>query len=136
MIVVDTNVMVQLVAGGDHHDTVATLLLRDAAWSAPPILTSELRNVVVGLVRRGEVTQGQATAMTDDASAVLGDRVAAVSSRQTIAVALKCGLTAHDAEFVVLARSLRVPLATLDRAILSAAPDVAVQPSVLTERLA
>jgi len=136
VIVVDTNVMVQLVAGGDQHDTAATLLLRDPVWSAPPILMSELRNVLVGLVRRGEITEGQATAMTHDASAILGDRVAAVSGRQTIAAALECGLTAYDAEFVVLARSLRVPLATLDRAILSGAPDVAVPAPVLTERLA
>lgn len=135
MIVVDTNVMVQLVAAGDETVAAVQLYRRDSAWSAPPILMSELRNVLVGLVRRGAITEEQAKAMTDDASAILGDRVAAVSGRQTIAAALECGLTAYDAEFVVLARGLRVPLATLDRAILSGAPDVAVSPAILAARL-
>ena len=135
MIVVDTNVMVQLVAGGDEHVAAARLLRRDAVWSAPPILMSELRNALLGFVRRGAITQEQAAAMTDDASAVLCGRVAGVSGRQTIAAALKCGLSAYDAEFVVLARRLRVPLATLDQAILSGAPDVAAPPAVLAERL-
>ena len=98
MIVVDTNVMVQLVAGGNQHDAAARLLRRDA-------------------------------------SAILGDRIASVSGRDTIAAALEYGLTAHDAEFVVLARMLEVPLATLDRAILDGAPDPAVSGGVLAEQL-
>lgn len=135
MIVVDTNVVVQFVAAGDETIAAARLYRGDSAWSAPPILMSELRNVLVGLVRRGEITEGHAEAMNDDASAIIGDRIVAVSGRQTIAAALECSLTGCDAEFVVLARRLRVPLATLDRAVLSGAPDVAVPPAVLAERL-
>lgn len=135
MIVVDTNVVVQLVAVGDEHVAAATLLRRDSAWSAPPILMSELRNVLVGFVRRGALTQEQAAAMTEDASAILGGRIAGVSGRQIVAAALECGLTAYDAEFVVLARRLGVPLATLDGEILKGAPDVAVSPVTLAERL-
>ena len=133
MIVVDTNVVVQLVAVGDEYAAAATLLRRDSAWSAPPILISELRNVLVGFVRRGALTQEQAAAMTEDASAILGGRIAGASGRQVIAAALECGLTAYDAEFVVLARRLRVPLATLDGGILKGAPDVAVSLSALAE---
>lgn len=128
--------MVQLVAVGDEYAAAAELLRKDAAWSAPPTLMSELRNVLVGFVRRGAITEGQANAMAEDASGILGERIAGVSGRQSIAAALECGLTAYDSEFVVLARSLGVPLATLDRAILSRAPDVAVPARVLAERLA
>ena len=135
MIVVDTNVVVQLVAGGDQYIATARLLRRDAMWSAPPILMSELRNVLLGFVRRGAITEEQAAAMIEDAAGILGGRIAGISGPQTIATALECGLTAYDAEFVVLARMLRVPLATLDQAILSGAPDVAVPPTVLVERL-
>ena len=45
---------------------------------------------------------------------------------RVIETALECGLTAYDAEFVVLARTLGVPLATSDREILEGAPDVAL----------
>ena len=57
--------------------------------------------------------------------AMLGDRVADVPHDRVIDTALECGLTAYDAEFVVLARTLGVPLATSDREILEGAPDVA-----------
>ena len=72
------------------------------------------------------MTPEQAKALSDDASLVLGDRIAGVSGPLVIDTALECGLTAYDAEFVALARTLDVPLATLDYAILQGAADVAV----------
>ena len=48
MIVVDTNVMVKLVVGGADGAEAARLYERDQEWAAPPILISELRNVLVG----------------------------------------------------------------------------------------
>ena len=104
----------------------ARLFERDSEWAAPAILMSELRNVLLGYVRRGILSPAQAKAMSDDAAMNLGDRVMAVSSVQVIDVALECRLTAYDAEFVVLARTLGVPLVTLDGAILRGAADVAV----------
>jgi len=62
------------------------------------------------------------------ASEVLENRILSVDSSQVIDVALECGLTAYDAEFVSLARTLNVPLATLDNGILRGAPDVAALP--------
>jgi len=135
VIVVDTNVVVQLLFGGAQRLALQKLRARDPEWSAPAILLSELRNVLVGHVRRGTITERRAVDMTEDASNLLAGRIGGVSPRETIAVALECQLSAYDAEFVVLARRLHVPLATLDRAILGGAPDVAVPPAVLAERL-
>ena len=125
MIVVDTNVMIRLVVGGQDGADAARLLDRDAEWAGPGILMSELRNMLVGFTRRGALTPDQAKTMTDDAALVLGERIAQAASSQVIDIALECGLTAYDAEFVALARALGVPLATLDNAILQGAPDVA-----------
>ena len=127
VIVVHTNVMVRLVVGGPDGASAAWLFLRDPEWAAPPLLMSELRNVLLGFVRRGWVTADQAKAMCDDAAAVLGPRVVSVPSDRVIEAALECGLTAHDAEFVVVARELGVRLATADRGILGGARDVAVE---------
>ncbi len=131
MIVVDTNVMVKLVVGGADGAEAARLYERDEEWAAPGILLSELRNVLVGYVRRGAMSRRRAVATVHDAELVLGDRVANVPGRQVVETALVCGLSAYDAEFVVLARSLGVPLATLDRAILRSAADVAAPPATL-----
>lgn len=86
----------------------------------------ELRNVLLGFVRRGAITPNQAKAMCDDDAAVLGNRVARTADAQVIDLALDCGLTAYDAEFVAFTRALGVPLVTLDSAILRGAPDIAV----------
>ena len=127
MIVVHTNVMVRLVVGGPGAASAAWLFLRDPEWAAPPLLMSELRNVLLGFVRRGWVTADQAGAMCDDAAAVLGPRVVSVPADRVIEAALECGLTAQDAEFVVAARELGFRLATADKGILGGARDVAVE---------
>ena len=126
MIVVDTNVMVRLVVGGEQAAGAVRLLREDSEWAAPGILISELHNVLLGFVRRDAITSDQALAMSDDARSVLGDRIAGTPGSLVIATALKCGLSAYDAEFVVLARMLGVPLMTPDKAILESAGDVAV----------
>ena len=126
MIVVDTNVMTHLLMGGEGSADAALLFEQDPEWAAPVILMSELRNVLLGFVRQGALVSDQAKAMSDDAAEILGDRIATVTSAQVFDVALECGLTAYDAEFVVMARTLGVRLVTLDGAILRGAADVAV----------
>ncbi len=126
MIVVDTNVLVYLLTGSGPWERAVRFLSEDPEWAAPPILLSEIRNVLVGLVRRGVLQDGDAQDICREAEALLGDRVVNVSSGPIIQVALDGGLSAYDAEFVVLARQLGIPLVTADRAILDGAPDVAV----------
>lgn len=126
MIVVDTNVMVHLVTGSpEYGDRAAALLRSDPEWMAPPILLSELRNVLIGFVRRGWVELADAMAMHDDAVALLGDRVTAVNGAAVLESAASLGLSAYDAEFVVTAEALRCRLHSLDSAILAAAPEIA-----------
>ena len=68
----------------------------------------------------------RADALNPDAAEVLGDRLFTVPSTDVLDTALDCGLSAYDAEFVVLARQFDVPLVTADREILRSATDVAV----------
>ncbi len=126
MIVVDTNVMVHLVTRSAEYGEKASALLRsDPEWAAPPILLSELRNVVIGFVRRDWVEMTQAVAMHDDAVALLGDRITTVDGGEVLDVAASLGLSAYDAEFIVAAEALRCELYSLDQEILSAAPELA-----------
>ena len=126
MIVVDTNVFVRLTVGRDAGGDAALLHQLDPEWAAPPILMSELRNVLLGYIRRGDIDRDRAMATCDEAVRVLGDRIDGVPHDRVIETALECGLSAYDAEFVVLARTLGALLATSDREILEGAPDVAV----------
>ena len=134
MIVADTNVVLQFVVGDDGSDDAALLYSEDPVWAAPTILVSELRNVLLGFVRRGTLGPDHVKSMCDDAARMLGDRIDDVPHDRVIDTALECGLTAYDAEFVVLARTLGVHLATSDREILAGAPDVAVSVREAIER--
>jgi len=125
MIVVDTNVMVYLLTGSGPGEAAADLLMRDPEWAAPPILLSELRNVAAGLVRAGRIEPPDAVGICHDGEVILGDRIASVPSDEVLEVALERDLSAYDAEFVVLARQLGVPLVTGDRGILEAEPNLA-----------
>ena len=126
MIVVDTNVMVRFVMVEEAAVDVVRLRERDREWAAPSILVSELRNALLGYVRRGDLTSEQAKAMHDEAAIALGGRVYEAPGDVVLDTALECGLTAYDAEFVTLARALGVGLVTMDAAVLRGAPDVAV----------
>ena len=125
MIVVDTNVVLRLLMGGEDGEAAARLHERDEEWAAPNILPSELRNALLGYVRRRGLSSEEAKALVAYAAVVLADRTFDMTDAPVIDTALECGLTAYDAEFVALARALGVGLVTMDAAILRGAPDVA-----------
>ncbi|MBT7126056.1 MAG: type II toxin-antitoxin system VapC family toxin [Gemmatimonadales bacterium] len=111
---------------GSERSSARGLRVRRCEAPAPAILLSELRNVLVGSVRGGLLDADDALGMLDDAGRILADRVAAVDGAAVFRSALDLGLSAYDAEFVVLARALGAPLVTEDHQILEAAPGVAV----------
>ena len=121
MIVVDTGVMLRLVVGGRAGADAARLFRQDPEWAAPANLITELRTVLLGLVRDRSITADQAKAMCDDAAVVLGPRIVTVPSHRVVDTAVGCGLTAAEAECVVAARELGVKLATGDRGVLRGA---------------
>ena len=126
MIVVDTNILVNYLW---RQDDAVRVRRRDSQWAAPLIAVSELRNALLGFVRRGLATADEAKRMNAEALSLLGGRIHPVDGAGVLDAALECGLTAYDAEFVVCARTLGAPLVTLDGAVLRGAPDAAVSPS-------
>ena len=126
MIVVDTNVVLRFLMGGEDGEAAARLHERDEEWAAPTILPSELRNALLGYVRRSVLSSEEANALAAYVAVTLADRIFDMTDAPVIDTALECGLTAYDAEFVALARALGVGLVTMDAAILRGAPDVAV----------
>ena len=130
MIVVDTNILASFATNGEIG---ARVRQRDSEWAAPLIAVSELRNTLLGFIRRDGMPLNEALEANADTLAVLGSRIQAVDGAAVLETALECGLTAYDAEFVVCARALGVTLVTLDREILQGAPDVAVPPSAFAQ---
>ena len=129
MIVVDTQLPLQLTVDTDDSELARLVFERDPIWTAPQLWRSEYRNAILGYVRRGHLTLDEALACDLRAAVVLAGHKHAIDSAVVLRTALASKLTAYDAEFVVVARALGVKLVTFDKQILAHCPDVAVHPA-------
>ncbi len=134
MIVVDTNLVAYLLISGPHTALAERVLARDPEWAAPLLLHSELRNVLARRVRGGDAPLHAAVEAAVSAEELLEEREFQPNGAHVLRLAAASGCTAYDCEFIAVARDLAVPLVTLDRELLSAFPDVAVDPDAFLTR--
>lgn len=128
MIVVDTNLIAYLFVNGEHSGLAEKVLLKDSRWAAPLLWRSELRSVLVKCVRAGYVELNDAFRIMTEAESLMSEGEYAVTSGDVLSLAASTACSAYDAEFVVLARDLGVPLITTDKLLLESFPETAVSP--------
>ena len=124
----DTNLLVYLYVAGQRTRQAEAVLRRDPTWVAPLLWRSEFRNTLVGLVRRRALVLEDAMRVAVEAERVMRGREYSVATDEVLRLADRSGCSAYDCEFVALAEDLRVPLVTVDRAVLRAFSAVAVTP--------
>ncbi len=122
MIVVDTNVIAYLLLPGDQTGAAREALARDAAWAAPILWRSELRNVLRGYMRQRHLALAKAREVQAAAEALMTGREYQVESPVVLELAATSGRSAYDCEFVALARALEVRLVTSDQEVLVSFP--------------
>lgn len=125
MIVVDANAIVPLVRESSFTPLARALYAADPNWMVPPLWQSEVLNALLNEVRAGNVRLEGAMQAADMAVRLLRDGVRDVPPSAILTVAHASGLTAYDATYVVLARSLGLLLITEDKKILRSCPDIA-----------
>lgn len=128
MIVADTNLIAYLLIEGERTETAERVLDADEDWSAPLIWRSELRNTLAKSVWRNRIDMGEAFRIMTEAESIMAAGEFPVVSGDVLSLAALSGCSAYDAEFVVLARDLRVPLVTTDKELLEKFPETAVSP--------
>ena len=128
MIVVDTNIRVHLFADSDQSGLAERVLEKDREWLGPSIWRSEFRNALVKSIRNELMDLGTALRIMAVAEAIMPDDDYDVASDDVLDLAAASGCSAYDAEFVVMARGLRVPLVTTDRELLEKFPETAITP--------
>ena len=101
-------------------------LQRSAEWHVPMLWRSEFCSVLLQHLRQDLISLDVAQDVLQDALRLLQDREHAVDQEQALTQAAAYGLSAYDAEFVVLAETLQCPLVTSDRKLVSQAGHVAV----------
>ena len=132
MIVADTNLVAYLLIEGDKTDSARAVWAADPWWMLPTLWRSEFLNVLTMAVRAHVLTLAQAHDIWHVAQTVFGQSEVEPSGDAVLETATARNLSAYDAQFVVAAADLKVPLVTSDRGLLQACPDIAVAPERFT----
>lgn len=123
MIVVDTNILAYRFIESAKTSAVERLIQLEARWAAPLLWRSELRNVLSGYLRRGQMSRPWAERILQEAHIGLTAGEHAVEDPIILGLVQNSRCTSYDCEFVALAMMLDVTLVTEDAALLSAFPE-------------
>ena len=135
MIVVDTNLLVYLLLPTPYTAQAEAIMGIDPDWIAPGLIHSELRNVFLGSVRRGDIALDDAHFLLHRSNELITVPDKVVNGSAVFSLAIQSGCSAYDCEFVWLARDLGLPLVTVDKKALNAFPDLVVLPEIFISRM-
>ena len=128
MIVADTNLIAYLLIEGERTEIARAVWVKDSRWMLPTLWRSEYLNVLTTTVRSGILKLSDAQQIWQVALATFDQSEIGPSGDDVLEAAAERNLSAYDAQFVVAADDLDVPLVTSDRRLLQACPDLAVAP--------
>lgn len=134
MIVADTNIIVHLYVESGSSASAREVFLRDSYWTSSILWRSEFRNALVKCFRGGAIQKDKAFGIAAAAESLMSGHEIHVPSGDVLELAAGSGCSAYDAEFVVLARELGVPLVTTDKELLDKFPGTAVTPEAFLAR--
>jgi len=125
MIVADANLLINYVCATPFSDLARRVKAHDPDWVSPHLWKAEVLNGLLIMQRAGLLSLDRAILAFHNAAAATVVGVHGDDPDAILSAAHASKLTAYDATYVVLARSLRFLLITEDKQILRACPDVA-----------
>lgn len=127
--VIDTSITMAWCFEDEVSDVADAALdaLRDDEAAVPCIWPLEVANVLLIAERRGRLTEAQSARFLELLGALPIQLDHSVTMGEVFAKALRHGLTAYDASYLVLAERLGGPLATIDERLAVAATHAGVQ---------
>jgi predicted nucleic acid-binding protein len=127
VIVVDTNVLVYAVRPGQQTEAALRAKRRDPDWLAPAFWRLEMRNVLALSMRVDGMTMETALEAFAAAEELVEDVELESVVEDSLDLCRQASISAYDAEFVLTAQRLGVPLLTADRRLAERAGDRAVR---------
>lgn len=133
MIVSDTNLIVYLHVESEFTVRARQVQALDPDWVFPPVTRSEATNVLATLTREKWIDATAAGLLLDRVEPLIVAGSRDVPMKAALELAIERGVSAYDAQFVVLARQLGVFLVTEDGKLKKRFPDVAVSMEAFVE---
>jgi predicted nucleic acid-binding protein len=126
LIVADTNLVAYLLIEGARTALARSVRDADPQWMLPTFWRSEFLNVLTTSIRARVLTLEEAHRTWHRGLILFGAGEFEPSGDEVLDIAAKHGLSAYDAQFVVTAIQLEVPLVTFDGRLVAACPEVAI----------
>ena len=126
MIVADTNLVSYLLIAGEHTEAARAAWSRDRQWVLPTLWRSEYLDVLAVAVRARVLDREKAQAAWRSGVRLFGRSEREPDGPAVLDAAVELGISAYDAQFVVVARDLKVLLVTADRKLRQACGPLAV----------
>ncbi len=123
MIVVDTNIITYLILTGDKTSLARQVYEADPQWVVPQLWKHEFLNVLVTHVRHDLLTVDGALQAWRVSQDILYRREQPVSMPLALQLSITHELSAYDAQFATLARSLGCWLVTEDQKLIKKIPE-------------
>lgn len=124
MIVADANLLIYLTCRTPQTELARRVYASDAEWAVPILWEPEVLNALLLMCRAGMLSVDDAVKAWQHAASAVAGRVHGCAASTVLATGEQTGLTAYDAYYVALARTLGVYLITEDKKIRRACPDV------------
>lgn len=132
MIVVDVNVLVYCWTPGPRSKEARAVSRKDSDWHFPALWRSEMLNVIVGYLRRGQLGFDQGLLLLRTLERRYRNAGHHPSLEDALKLARRSQCSVYDCEYAAVAYQFGVSLVTEDRALLEAFPDIAVSMAVFT----
>ena len=132
MIVADASLIANLLLPQSGSSVAEAVLARDSTWWAPLFWRFELHSALLKHARARQLTVSECGQVMAQAFEVLDGNEQDANYALVMETALDFKISSYDAEYLALARHLRVPLVTFDRKLILAARGIAVYPVEFT----
>lgn len=112
-IVADTNIFLAVVLDEPEKDRIIQLT-SETDPIAPETLPYEIGNALSAMIKRKQITRDEALS-AQKATSLIPVRLIDIDVPSALKLAIECNIYAYDAYFLQCAKSLTLPLLTLDR---------------------
>jgi predicted nucleic acid-binding protein len=126
VIVVDTNVVCYVLLAREKTESARAVFEKDSDWVLPPLWEHEFLNVLANYVRHGQADPSLMKTAWYRGLEFFRSVERQPSMDSALELAAKYDISAYDAQFVALARSLEVPLVSEDRRLRRRCPETVV----------
>jgi predicted nucleic acid-binding protein len=126
VIVVDTNIIVYSLVEGDMTPHVLKAREKDPYWVVPVLWRHEFLNVLSTLTRKGILEKVQSDDLWLRAVRIFHTREYYPDMLEALHLSIDAGISAYDAQYILLAKSLEIPCLTEDRKLLERFPEAAL----------